>query len=105
MSAATRAFEICETNPPVVTHFSDVTNGTSPTIIVTRTYRASDACGNFVNCVQTITVQEAEIDVRGGSPLISIIDGDVTPSLTDGTDFGGVNAFSGTASRTFTIIN
>ncbi|MEM6966889.1 MAG: BspA family leucine-rich repeat surface protein, partial [Bacteroidota bacterium] len=31
---------------------------------------------------------EPEIDVRGGSPLVSIVNGDNTPSITDDTDFG-----------------
>jgi Fe-S cluster assembly iron-binding protein IscA len=45
-----------------------------------------------------------EIDVQGGSPLVTITDGDITPSTTDGTDFGNV-AVNGSLARTFTIFN
>ena len=43
-----------------VTHISDViSNQTCPNrFIVTRTYRATDACGNFAECTQTITVND-----------------------------------------------
>ena len=43
-----------------------------------------------------------EIDLKGNS--ISIVDGDITPSLTDNTDFGLVNTGT-TLSRTFVIEN
>jgi hypothetical protein len=45
-----------------------------------------------------------EIDVQGGSPLVTINDGDITPSTTDHTDFSNV-AVNGSVSRTFTIFN
>ncbi len=44
-----------------------------------------------------------EIDVQGNG--VSITSGDSTPSTTDGTDFGSVDATSGTLARTFTIRN
>jgi len=44
-----------------------------------------------------------EIDVQGNG--VSITSGDSTPSTTDGTDFGSVDATSGTVVRTFTIRN
>jgi len=46
----------------------------------------------------------SEISVKGGSPLIFIVDGDVTPSTTDQTDFGNVTV-NGSLVRTFTIFN
>ena len=44
-----------------------------------------------------------EIDVRGNGN--SIVVGDVTPDLSDGTDFGSTPVASGTVSHTFTIHN
>ncbi|MBN2200517.1 choice-of-anchor D domain-containing protein, partial [bacterium] len=44
-----------------------------------------------------------EIDVQGNSA--SITDGDLSPSLTDHTDFGSANVSGGTVVRTFTILN
>jgi uncharacterized repeat protein (TIGR01451 family) len=44
-----------------------------------------------------------EIDIQGNSVTIS--DGDVTPNLTDDTDFGAVAAASGSVTNTFTILN
>jgi hypothetical protein len=48
-------------------------------------------------------VVAAEINLKGNST--SIVDGDVTPSSADHTDFGSVSAASGTVVRTFTIEN
>ena len=46
------------TNPPTVTWISDVSNGATCPEIITRTYRITDACGNFINVTQTITVDD-----------------------------------------------
>ncbi|SHI35946.1 choice-of-anchor D domain-containing protein [Flavobacterium terrae] len=48
-------------------------------------------------------ISSNEINVQGNS--VSIVDGDITPSLTDHTDFGSVDVTSGTIVRTFTIQN
>ncbi len=53
--------------------------------------------GSFINTAP-------EINVQGGSPAISILDGDSSPSNGDNTDFGNILSASG-ASRTFTIQN
>lgn len=43
---------------PTVTHLNDVSSGTCPEII-TRTYRVEDACGNFTDVIQLITVLDS----------------------------------------------
>jgi len=43
--------------PPVVTWESDVSNGASCPEVITRTYRVTDDCGNFIFVTQTITIQ------------------------------------------------
>lgn len=42
---------------PTVTHLNDVITGICPQII-TRTYRIEDACGNFTDVFQNITIQD-----------------------------------------------
>jgi methionine-rich copper-binding protein CopC len=44
-----------------------------------------------------------EINVQGNS--VTIVDGDTTPSTTDGTDFGSTATSGGMVTRTFTIQN
>ncbi len=46
-----------------------------------------------------------EINVQGGSPLVSIVDGDATPTLAKGTDFGNADVVSGSVEKTFNIQN
>ncbi|MBU0639406.1 MAG: hypothetical protein KKB50_11125 [Planctomycetes bacterium] len=49
----------CDTDP-IVTHVGDTDNGgagcASDPLIITRTYRVTDFCGNFAECTQTFTV-------------------------------------------------
>ena len=66
---------------------------------------ATDPAGNTSEFSQAISPSAAEMDVKGGSPLVSIPDGDTTPSTTDGTDFGNVVVVGGTNTNTFTIEN
>ncbi|MCU0428713.1 MAG: choice-of-anchor D domain-containing protein [Cytophagaceae bacterium] len=49
------------------------------------------------------TMTAPEIEVRGN--LLAIVNGDVTPSSTDHTDFGSVPVSSGSITRIFTIAN
>jgi gliding motility-associated-like protein len=43
---------------PIVTHLSDVSNGATCPQVITRTYRITDACGNFTDVTQTITIDD-----------------------------------------------
>jgi VCBS repeat-containing protein len=64
---------------PAVTHKGDTNNGGSgcpgSPLIITRTYRATDDCGRFVECQQTITVE------GNSPPVISEGDGPITRSV------------------------
>ncbi|UKN03872.1 PKD domain-containing protein [Paracrocinitomix mangrovi] len=43
---------------PTVTHLSDVSNGQTCPEVITRTYRITDPCGNFIDVIQLITVDD-----------------------------------------------
>ncbi|MBB3838367.1 hypothetical protein FHS57_002372 [Runella defluvii] len=58
----------------------------------------------FSNEVSIRLGGEADINLQGGSPLSDITDGDITPTVAKGTDFGNVNVNSTTA-KTYTIQN
>jgi hypothetical protein len=70
--------------------------------VTTVTLNGTDGTNSAASVSFTVTVEASEINVKGGSPLISVMDGDVTPSLTDHTDFGSVPI---SLSRTYTIEN
>lgn len=70
---------------------------------VTLTIESDDADEATYDFVIQGTGVEPEINLVGNA--LSIVDGDVTPSLVDYTDFGNVIASSGTQVRTFTIEN
>ncbi|NOY47747.1 MAG: HYR domain-containing protein, partial [Chlorobi bacterium] len=46
-------------NTVTVTHVSDVTDDSNaPDLVITRTYRITDACDNYIEVTQTITVED-----------------------------------------------
>src|SRR5690554_3446073 len=47
----------CTVNP-VVTHLSDVSDGNTCPEVITRTYNIADDCGNNIDVVQTITIDD-----------------------------------------------
>ena len=63
----------------------------------------TSAGGNGANGQVKLTWGPQEINVQGNNTTIS--NGDITPSSTDGTDFGSVDASLGTITKTFTIQN
>lgn len=52
------------TSNPAVTYIGEVSDGGSSPEIITRTYRVSDDSGNFINVVQTITVETISITTQ-----------------------------------------
>ncbi len=68
---------------PTVTFVSDVSAGTCP-IIITRTYRITDACNNFINVTQTITVQDTQVPVFTAPPAaVSVQCAANVPAMTN----------------------
>lgn len=60
--------------------------------------------GASLNLVGPLAIPvDQEIDVQGDG--MSIVDGDVTPAVEDGTDFGEVNVDWATAPQAFAILN
>jgi hypothetical protein len=78
-----------------------------PSAIGTRTATLSIANDDADETPYDFSIQGTgtapEINIQGNS--VSIVDGDVTPSVVDHTDFGSVTVASGTVVRTFTIQN
>ncbi len=72
------------TIPPTVTFLSDVSDGQTCPETITRTYRVTDACGNFVDVQQTITVNDTQAPVFNAPPAALAVQcsGDV-PAMTN----------------------
>jgi len=80
--ALVTASDNCST--PVVTHLSDVSNGQTCPEVITRTYRATDACGNKTDRVQLITIDDTTLpDIMGPNDLVvSCVSGVPAVNLT-----------------------
>ncbi len=106
---------------PQVTVLADQQSGNCP-IIITRTYRATDACGNSADCIQTITVDDQEAPVFslcpadvavecGHIPEIPVItatdncDGDVAVDFSEGVVPGNPCVYTYTLVRTWTAVD
>ena len=61
------------------------------------------SCNYVVSFTYNNVVLLPEMNVKGNNT--SIVDGDISPSTTDHTDFGTANVTSGTVIRTFTVEN
>jgi len=64
---AITATDNCDPNP-IVTFLGEAQSGTTCPITITRTFRATDASGNFVECTQTITIDDLTPPVLVGCP-------------------------------------
>jgi hypothetical protein len=79
-----------------VTHVGDVANSPSTivTYTITRTYRATDVCGNFTECTQTITVNPIPVvDAVGNQVLCNTFSTTAVnfTSAVSGTSFAWTN--------------
>jgi hypothetical protein len=79
---------------PIVTHIGDVSDGLTCPETITRTYRVTDDCGNYVDVIQTIVVLDTIILVMDAAPLAMPVQciGDVPPM----TDLGWTDNCDGT---------
>jgi len=76
------------TAAPIVTHVGDVSDGNTCQEIITRTYRIEDECGNYIDVIQTITVDD-DINPTASDPVPVTVQciGDVpVPDITVVTD-------------------
>lgn len=92
-----------------VLYFNTTASFPDPPSLTLGTWTDAGSCGGtgsistFSGNVQnTVSSGAPEIDIIGNG--FSIVDGDVTPSTTDNTNFGNV-VFGGSVARTFTISN
>lgn len=106
---------------PTVTHEGDVSDGQSCPETITRTYRVTDACGNFIDVQQLIVIQDTQAPIMDAPPAAATVQciGDIPPpSLlgytdncdapgtvmsTDGVLVGG--NCGGTVTRTWTVMD
>ncbi|MCA0234309.1 MAG: choice-of-anchor D domain-containing protein, partial [Bacteroidetes bacterium] len=88
----------------LATGIGGANNGTLTGFTLTGTTSNWIATGGVTTGTNCTAVVAPEIDVQGGSPLVSILDGSTTPSSNNSTSFGNV-AVNGSFARTFTIQN
>jgi hypothetical protein len=84
----------------VVVNYSEVINISGDIVVEIRSTGAAQV---KIDDISWTCFSTPEISVIGNN--IPISNGDLTPSLTDHTDFGNVEVSSGTQSRVFTIEN
>lgn len=88
------AVDDCAPEAEIVITFADVTTQTAGgcgqyQYLITRTWTATDPCGNATNCVQTITVEDT-------TPPAIVCPADVSLSCTDSTDSGDTGVATST---------
>lgn len=110
----------CTANP-IVTFIGDSSNGGSNPEIITRTYRVTDAAGNYTDVTQTITITPLMITTQptdqtifaGASTSFSVSANNVNQyrwqvSTNGGTSFSDLSNggdYSGTQTHTLTVNN
>ncbi len=79
--------DACTADASLTVSHTDVESGACP-VVITRTYKVSDACGNFVNISQTINIDDNSPPVVAGS---------LTPATVEGCNIGNAPAAALTA--------
>ena len=93
---------------PSVIHVSDVSSGTCPEVI-TRTYRIEDACGNFTDLTQLITVDDTIPPTGTAPPNITVTcpseipapNSNVVTNVSDNCQLASVAHFSDVSDSNF----
>ena len=105
---------------PTVAHLSDVSDGNSCPEVITRTYRITDACGNFTDMIQLITVQDltdptasnpaainveciADVPAADITVVIDELDNCGTPTIAFVGDVSDNNTCPETITRTYSV--
>ena len=74
---------------PTVTHQGDVSDGLSCPETITRTYRVTDVCGNFIDVQQLIVIMDTQAPVMDPPPAAATVQcvGDIpAPTMLGYTD-------------------
>ncbi|MGB4846546.1 MAG: hypothetical protein WBP41_01440, partial [Saprospiraceae bacterium] len=91
-------------SPAVVTHQADVISNVNcdNQFIVSRIYRATDACGNFATCTQTITVFDNIAPLITCPPPITVSCANMVPTANPGLVTSTDNC-NGVVTNTFVV--
>jgi hypothetical protein len=65
------ATDICDPMP-AITFTDDIANGSCLEYTITRTWKATDVCGNFTTCVQIISLEDNEMPAITCPPNVTI---------------------------------
>jgi hypothetical protein len=99
--ATVTATDICDDDVPVVFNETESNPGSSCNNTITRTWTATDDCGNTATCTQTITVNDNTAPVLSGCPADITIECDesvpapATVTATDNCDPNPIVTYDG----------
>jgi hypothetical protein len=79
---APTVLDACDPNPTVTSEDSSAAGTCPQSRVYTRTWTATDHCGNHASCSQSITVVDTTAPVITCPLSVTIIDGDPLPSAT-----------------------
>ncbi len=87
--------DVCTADAALTVSSSSVVNGTCP-IVITRTYTVTDACGNSVNILHTINVDDTQAPVVAGSLTPLTVEGCNAAAIPPAaTTVAGIEALAG----------
>ncbi len=107
-AASPTATDTCDNNPSISFNESSAAGSCSNSYVLTRTWTATDACGNTSTAAQTITVIDSTAPVIAGVPADVTVQCDAvptaaTPTATDTCDSAPVVSLAETISNGATV--